>query len=65
MRNYLADMNMRNASETGSWWRQRFVAIARQAETARPHPRPGVVRIRPGLPGAVTARRFGSAIARP
>jgi hypothetical protein len=57
-------MNMRNASETGSWWRQRFVAIARQNESARPLPRPGAVRIRPALAGAATARRFGSAAAR-
>jgi len=61
-RDYLAPMNTRNASETGSWWRARFVAIARQVEAARPSVRPaGAVRIRPRLAGAAAERRFGTA----
>ena len=64
-RDYLATMTTRNASETGSWWRARFVAIARQVEAARPNPRPaGAGRIRPGLTGTALARRFGTAISR-
>jgi len=65
-RKYLADMNpnTRNASETGSWWRRRFVAIARQAESAGPAPRSGAVRMRPGLAGAGTPRRLGPTAAR-
>jgi hypothetical protein len=58
-------MNTRNASETGSWWRARFVAIARQVESARPYTRPaGAVRIRPCLAGAAAERRFGAAALR-
>ncbi len=64
-RDYLAAMNTRNASDTGSWWRARFVAIARQAESAALLPRPrGAVRIRPGLTGAGIVRRLGSAAPR-
>ncbi len=62
---YLATMNTRNASDTGSWWRTRFVAIARQAESAATLPRPhGAVRIRPALAGAGAARRFGPVASR-
>ena len=58
-------MNTRNASETGSWWRARFVAIARQVEAARPSVRPaGAVRIRPRLAGAGVVRRFGALASR-
>jgi hypothetical protein len=62
--NYLTNMNMRIASETGSWWRARFIAIARQAESARPHSRPGsAARIRPWLARAAQ-RRVGAAASR-
>ena len=64
-RDYLASMNTRNASDTGSWWRERFVAIARQVESAGTLPRPrGAVRIRPGLAGAGVVRRFGALASR-
>ena len=64
-RDYLATMNTRNASDTGSWWRERFVAIARQAESAASQPRPaGAVRIRPWLAGAAGLRRLGPAAPR-
>ena len=56
---YLATVNTRNASDTGSWWRTRFVAIARQAESAATLPRPhGAVRT-PAGPGW---RRRGPAL---
>jgi hypothetical protein len=58
-------MNTRNASDTGSWWRQRFVAIARQVESAGTLPRPrGAARLRPGLAGALGMRRFGPVASR-
>jgi hypothetical protein len=58
-------MNTRNASDTGSWWRARFVAIARQVESAATLPRPrGAVRIRPALAGAGVVRRFGALASR-
>jgi len=57
---YLADMNTRNASDTGSWWRARFVAISRQVESKGTLPRTReALRIRPALAGAGMARRFG------
>jgi hypothetical protein len=58
-------MNTRNASHTGSWWRERFVAIARQVESAARLPRSGgAVRIRPWLDSAAGARRLGPAASR-
>jgi len=45
-------MNARTCPSPGACWRQRFLAIARQAEAAGLRPAAGVrVRARPGLIG--------------
>ena len=59
-------MNLRPLSRTGACWRERFVAIAREAEAAIPRDlgrsRAG---IRPRLSGAAPGRRFAAGTARP
>lgn len=59
-------MNVRPLSRTGAYWRERFVAIAREAEAAIPRFR-GRSRagVRPRLSGAAPGRRFAAAAARP
>jgi hypothetical protein len=54
-------MNPRTSSRSGAHWRERFVAIAREAQAAiaRPHGR-SRVGIRPRLGGAAAERRFAA-----
>jgi len=54
-------MNPRSSAPSGACWRQRFLAIARQAQAAGPRPPAAGLRVRPGF-GA--ARRFGLAAPR-
>ena len=57
-------MNPRIPTSSGAW-RQRFLAIARQAQAAGPRPpAPAGLRIRSRL-GAPAGRRFGALAARP
>ena len=56
-------MNMRAAHAAGNCWRERFIAIARQAEAAGPRPpAPAGLRVRPGLRAG--GRRFAAAAIR-
>jgi hypothetical protein len=58
-------MNVRPLSRTGACWRERFVAIAREAESAIPRYRGrSCAGIRPRLSGAVPGRGFAAAAAR-
>jgi hypothetical protein len=59
-------MNVRPLSRTGASWRERFIAIAREAEAAIPRYR-GRSRagIRPRHSGAAPGGRFAAFAARP
>ncbi|HXZ49804.1 MAG TPA: hypothetical protein VEG27_12315 [Usitatibacter sp.] len=55
-------MNLRPPSRPGAFWRERFVAIALEAQASAPRPHAGGgARIRPRLAGAAAERRFGAA----
>ena len=58
-------MNLRTCLSPAACWRQRFLAIARQAEEAQPRPAAtGGLRVR--MPrGFLAARRPGAAFGRP
>jgi len=59
-------MNPRTSSRPGAYWRERFVAIAREAQAALARPRGAIrVGIRPRLAGAAALRRFAAPHARP
>jgi hypothetical protein len=59
-------MNVKPLSRTGAYWRERFLAIAREAEAALPRVR-GRSRagIRLRLSGIAPERRFAALAARP
>lgn len=58
-------MSPRTSFRPGAQWRERFIAIAREAEAAgkRPHGR-SHVGIRPRLGGSAAERRFAASGAR-
>lgn len=59
-------MNVRSHSHPGAYWRERFVAIAREAAAAMPRYRGrSLAGIRTRLSGAAPGRRFPAAAARP
>jgi hypothetical protein len=61
----MVSMNPRSSPRPGAHWRERFVAIAHEAQAAlaRPHGR-SRVGIRPRLAGAAPERRFAAPHAR-
>ncbi|HUJ01579.1 MAG TPA: hypothetical protein VLY46_15175 [Usitatibacter sp.] len=57
-------MNLRTCSSPAACWRQRFLAIARQAEAAEPRPAiPAGLRVRTRT-GYLVGRRPGAALGR-